>query len=52
MNFLNHREEVWFSIRFPSFLFYKNCKRLRVFKETEISRQNVEVTVNSKEENS
>ncbi len=36
---------MWFSIRFSSFLLYKNCKRLR---ESEA----VEVTVNSKEKNS
>jgi hypothetical protein len=34
-----------------SFLLYRNCKRLCDFEETEISFANVEVTVNSKEEN-
>jgi hypothetical protein len=29
---------VWFSIRFSSFLLYRNCKRLREFVEIEISR--------------
>jgi hypothetical protein len=30
---------VWFSIRFSSFLLYRNCKRLLEFEEVEISRQ-------------
>jgi hypothetical protein len=30
---------VWFSIRFSSFLLYRNCKRLCAFEEMEISRQ-------------
>ncbi len=51
MYFLNHREGVWFSIRFSSFLLY-NCKSLREFEEIEISGKAVEVTVNNKEENS
>jgi hypothetical protein len=52
MDFLNHREGVWFSIRFSSFLLNRNCKRLRELEEIEISSKAVEVTVNSKEENS
>jgi hypothetical protein len=52
MDFLNHREGVWFPIRFSSFLLYRNCKRLREFEEIEISNKAVEVTVNNKEENS
>jgi hypothetical protein len=62
MDFSNHREGgMVFYIRFSSFLLYsaqslnrKNIsKRLREFKEIEISRQTgtVEVTVNSNEEN-
>jgi hypothetical protein len=41
MDFLNHREGgmVPYSIRFSSFLLYRNCKRLREFEEIEISRQ-------------
>ncbi len=38
---------IWFSIRFSSFLLYRNCKRLREFEEIA-----VEMTVNNKEENS
>ncbi len=34
---------IWFSIRFFSFLLYRNCKRLREFEEIEISSQAVEV---------
>jgi hypothetical protein len=52
MDFLNHRKEVWFSIGFSSFLPNKNCKRLRVYEEIEISSKAVEVTVNNKEEKS
>jgi hypothetical protein len=52
MDFLNHREGGMFSIRFFSFLLYRNCKRLRVFEEIEISSKAVEVSVNNKEENS
>jgi hypothetical protein len=40
------------SIRFSSFLLYRNCKRLREFEEKEISSKAFEVTVNNKEENS
>jgi hypothetical protein len=43
---------VWLSIRFSSFLLYRNCKRLREFEEIEISSKAVEVAVNNKEENS
>jgi hypothetical protein len=50
MDFLNHREGVWFTIRFSSFLIYRNCKRLSEFEES--LGKAVEVTVNSKEENS
>jgi hypothetical protein len=32
-------EGVWFSIRFSSFLLYRNCKRLREFEVKEISRR-------------
>jgi hypothetical protein len=58
MDFLNHREGgmvLWFSIRVFSFLFYcvkeksRNCKRLKKYKS---QGKAVEVTVNSKEENS
>jgi hypothetical protein len=52
MDFLNHRERGIVSIRFSSFLLYRNCKRLREFEEKEISSKAVEVTVNNKEENS
>jgi hypothetical protein len=52
MDFLNNRKEAWFSIRFSSFLLNKNCKRLRVYEEIEISSKAVEVTVNNKEEKS
>jgi hypothetical protein len=57
MDFLNQREGVMvFFISFFSFLPYRvqsrNCKRLREFEEIEISRQAVEVTLNSKGENS
>ncbi len=47
--FLNNREEGIFSIRFSSFLLYRNCKRLREFEEIEISSKAAEVTVNNKE---
>ncbi len=57
--FYNHREGGMVSIRFSSFLLFslqklnwRNCKRLQEFEEIEIARQAVEVTVNSKEENS
>jgi hypothetical protein len=40
------------SIRFSSFLLYRNCKRLREFKEIEISSKAVEVTVNKTKGNS
>jgi hypothetical protein len=43
---------VWFSMSFPSFLTYRNCKRLCEFEEIEISSKAVDVTVNNKEENS
>jgi hypothetical protein len=46
MDFLNHREGVWFSIRSSSFLLYKNCKRLRAFEKIEISSKAIKVTVN------
>jgi hypothetical protein len=52
MDFLNHREGGMISIRFSSFLLYRNCKRLREFEEMAISSKAVEVTVNNKEENS
>jgi hypothetical protein len=53
MDFLNHREVgIVFSIRFSSFLLYRNCKRLCEFEEIEISSKAVEATVNNKEENS
>ena len=39
-------KDVWFSIRFSSFLIYRNFKRLREFEEIEISGKAVEVTVN------
>jgi hypothetical protein len=52
MDFLNHRERGMVSIRFSSFLLYRNCKRLREFEEKEISSKAVEVTVNKKEEKS
>jgi hypothetical protein len=51
MDFLNHKEGVWFSLRFSSFLLYRNCKRLREFEEIGISSKAVEVTVNNKDEN-
>ncbi len=50
MDFLNHRKGVSFSIRFSSFLLYRNCKRLSVFEESQ--GKAVGVTVNNKEENS
>ncbi len=37
--FLTIGKGVWFSIRFSSFLLYRNCKRLREFEEIEMSRQ-------------
>ncbi len=43
---------LWFSIKFYSFLLYRNCQRLREFEEIEISSKVVEVTVNNKQENS
>jgi hypothetical protein len=55
MDFLNHRERGMAFYQVFSFTVYshcKNCKRLREFEEIDISRQAVEVTVNSKEENS
>jgi hypothetical protein len=60
MDFLNHREGgvVFYQVFLLSPLQCtvtncRNCKRLREFEETEISRQSYrEVTVNSKEENS
>jgi hypothetical protein len=45
-------KEVWFSIRFSSFLIYRNFKRLHVFEEIEISGKAVAVTVNNRVENS
>jgi hypothetical protein len=39
MDFSNHREGEWFSIKFSSMLPYRNCKRVREFEEIEISRQ-------------
>jgi hypothetical protein len=50
MDFLNQEKGVSFSIRFSSFLLYRNCKRSSVFEESQ--GKVVEVTVNSKEENS
>jgi hypothetical protein len=47
MDFLNHKEGVWFFIRFSSFLLYRNCQRLREFESKAVL-----VTVNNKEENS
>jgi hypothetical protein len=35
MDFLNHREGGMVSIRFSSFLLYRNFKRLREFEEIE-----------------
>ncbi len=59
MDFLNHSEGdvVFYQVVLLSPLqctvkHHRNCKRLREFEEIEISRQAVEVTVNSKEENS
>jgi hypothetical protein len=61
MDFLNHMEEGMIFYQFSSFLLYsvqilnsRNCDRLREFEEVEISSQScrLEVTVNSKEENS
>jgi hypothetical protein len=40
------------SIRFPSFLLYRDCKRLLEFEEIESQCKAVEVTLNSNEENS
>jgi hypothetical protein len=45
MDFLNHRELGMVSYQVSSFLLYRNCKRLREFKEIEISSKAVEVTV-------
>jgi hypothetical protein len=39
MEFLNHGGGGMVSIRFSSFLIYRNCKRLREFEEIDISRQ-------------
>ncbi len=50
--FLNHRERGMVSIRFSSYLHYRNCKRLREFEEKEISSKAVEVIVNNKEKKS
>ncbi len=48
-------ETIWkgvrFSIRFSSFLLYKNCKRLRELEEREVPSKAGDVTVNNKEEN-
>ncbi len=54
MDFLNHREVGYgFLSGFSPFYFTeKNCKRLREFKEIEISSKAVDVTVNNKVENS
>jgi hypothetical protein len=43
MDFLNQGEGGMVSIRFSSFLLYRNCKRLREFEEIEISRQSCRV---------
>jgi hypothetical protein len=60
MDLLNHREGsvVWFSIRFSllpllqcTVTHCRNCKRLREFKEIEISSTAVEATLISKEKN-
>jgi hypothetical protein len=52
MDFLNHREGGMVFYQVSSFLLYRNCKRLREFKEIEISSTAVDVTANNKEENS
>jgi hypothetical protein len=52
MDFLNHMERGTFSIRFSSFLLYRNCKRLSEFEYIEISSKSVDVTMNNKEEHS
>jgi hypothetical protein len=52
MDFKTIGKGVWFSIRFSSFLLYRNCKRLREFREIEISSKAAQVTVNNKGKNS
>ena len=57
MDFLNHREGGWFSIGFSSFLLYSVLLLLNVrgcgsLKKKKSQCKAVEVTVNSKEENS
>ncbi len=39
MDFLNHREGVWFSFMFPPFSFTETVRDSVSFEETEISRQ-------------
>ncbi len=55
MDFLNHMEGVWFSIRLSSFLLSVYSteirKRMRELEEIDSQGKAVEVTVNSKEEN-
>jgi hypothetical protein len=59
MDFLNHRQGgvVFYQVFLLPLLqctvtLYRNCKRWREFEEIEISRQALEETVNSNEENS
>ncbi len=57
MDFLNHREGVWFSIRFSSFLLYsvqyrtiETVRGCLSWKKYKSQGKAAEVTVNSKEE--
>ncbi len=65
MDFINHREGgmVFYQVYYQVFLlsplqctvselYSRNCKRLREFEDKELQGKAVEVTVNSKEENS
>jgi hypothetical protein len=55
MDFLNHRKGGMVFLLSPlqcTVTHYRNCKRLREFEETETQGKAVEVTRNSKEENS
>jgi hypothetical protein len=51
MDFLNHREGGAVSIRFYSFLLYRNCKSCVGLKKSKSQGEALEVTVNTKEEN-
>jgi hypothetical protein len=52
VDFLNHREGGMVLYQVSSFLLNRNCKKLHEFEEIDISSKAVEVSTNSKEENS